>query len=258
MSCMIWRNTVLKAFVTGGTGTIGALVIKELTNLGYEVFFQYGQNDECADILTDKYGAKGFKILFDSDNINMNLELWGIPPECDILVNCVGAHVVVKNAESVSIRNIEYLFKTNVEIPFLFIRHMLPYMKARRHGKIINVSSICGLSVGENNIPYILSKHALSALTKCIAEEYKSYGIRCNEICPSAIRSKMNDKILYTEAQMYGVNINEYIKLEQPNGTLEPQSVVNAISFLISDKADEINGISLVIDGSNNTFKGEN
>lgn len=241
----------MKAFVTGGTGTIGSLIIKELVEQGHKVYFQYGNNEKTARELEEKYGARGIKILLELGEKNIELQKYDIPNDCAILINCVGAHIVVEEAENVNLSDIEQLFKINVVFPFAFIKYFLPYMKSSAYGRIVNISSICGLSIGENNIPYVVSKHAFSALTKCIAAEYKDYNIRCNEVCPSAIQSKMNEMILSTESQLYGVALSDYIKQEQPQGALSPATVINAILYLISEKSDPISGISLVIDNGN-------
>lgn len=244
----------MKVFVTGGTGTIGAITIKELSQMGYEVFFQYGSNEIMAERIENNCGAKGIKIKFGDELRNVDLHRLGVPSDCDILINCIGAHIVVQNAETVTTEAADMLYKINVEVPFMFIRHMLPYMKLRSFGKIINLSSVCGLKVGENNIPYIISKHALSALTKCIALEYENVGIRCNEICPSAVKSKMNDFILAEEAKIYKIRLEDYIRQEQPDGALEPEAVVNAVLYLLSDSAAMLNGVSLVVDDGSSPY----
>lgn len=235
-----------KVMITGGTGTIGSLVIKKFVNLGYDVYFQYHDNVKFAKKLMREYGVKGIQIS--AEQMIEKKDFSGVPKDCKILINCIGKHIVVQEAESVKVEEIDCLFKTNVEVPFLFIKYFLPYMKQIGCGYIINISSVCGLRIGENNIPYILSKHALSALTKCIAEEYGQYGIRCNEICPSAIKSNMNDEILKKESELYGYGLQEYIFLEGGKEPLDPEVIVDSIIFLISDKASGINGYSLVID----------
>lgn len=225
-------------------------MVEELAIKGNEVYFQYNSNCDKALELEQNFGAIGIHVsleqVFKENGLNR------FPKECDILVNCIGKHIVVQEAEKVCVDDLDELLRINVEIPFLFIQYLLPYMKRKANGCIVNLSSICGKCIGENNIPYILSKHALSALTKCIAKEYGKYGIRCNEVTPGAIYSKMNDTILSQEAILYGYDLYEYIQLEKkmnPSGDfLQPADVVKAIKFLISDDSRSINGLSLVID----------
>ena len=79
----------------------------------------------------------------------------------------------------------------NLTAPFLLIRQCLPHMVRENWGRIVNISSIYGLRAVETNLPYTVSKHGLSGLTKTVAREYGAHGITCNEICPGPMKSRL-------------------------------------------------------------------
>lgn len=238
-----------RVLVTGGTGAIGSAVIKKLSSSHVEIFFQYGDNQEYAKCLAEQYGADA--IQWRAENADEQTIAQLFPSDIDVLINCIGSHISVGNMETVSVHEIKKLHQINVIAPFLFIKHVLPFMKKHKRGHILNVSSICGITTGENNLPYILSKHALTAMTKCIAAEYGQFGIICNEVCPNMIDSNMMQKIFQEESKRYHIPLDIYIKKvvkDMPdNSLLEPESVAQTILYLISDEMKVIKGQSIVL-----------
>lgn len=238
-----------RVLITGGTGTIGGKLIEALSHNGVKIFFQYGQNEKYAQYLSKQYDAVAIQWCAECTDEMLISQLF--PQDIDMLINCIGAHVSVGNTETVNTAEMEMLHKVNVIAPFQFIRHVLPFMRIQRKGYILNVSSICGIMIDENNLPYILSKHALTAMTKCIAAEYGKYGIVCNEICPNMIDSKMMQRIFQKEAEKYNIPLDIYIKKASEGmynrHLLTPESVVQTILCLISDKIKDINGQSIIL-----------
>ena len=141
----------------------------------------------------------------------------------------------------------------NLTAPFVLIQQFLPYMMRKKWGRIVNVSSIYGLRGVETNLPYTVSKHGLSGLTKTVAREYGAYGITCNEICPGPIRSRLLERVCADRAEASGVGLEEYmqeVEEELPTGKLvEASSVAEMALFLTSEAGESVNGASIVIDG---------
>ena len=140
----------------------------------------------------------------------------------------------------------------NLTAPFRLIQWCLPYMMNRGWGRIINVSSIYALRAVETNLPYTVSKHGLSGLTKTVAREYGSYGITCNEICPGPIDSELLERVCTERAQATGISREEYlreVKEELPTGELVRASAVAEMALLLaSEESRSVNGSSVVID----------
>ena len=125
-------------------------------------------------------------------------------------------------------------------------------MKKQKWGRIINISSIYGIKVEEEILPYNVSKHGLIGLTKTIAKEYAKYGITCNAVCPGTMDSSMTEYVskFYTKSE---IEKKEYYK-EMINQIpakrfAKPKEIAKMVLFVASDEAGYINGSSLVIDG---------
>ena len=135
----------------------------------------------------------------------------------------------------------------------MLTKSFLPYMVKNRWGRIINISSIYGLRACEGNLPYNVSKHGLSALTKTVAKEYSQYGISANEICPGPIESKLLDRIAQYHADNEGESKSDYLALlanDIPGRRLAtPFDVAATALFLASEQAGYINGVSIPVDG---------
>src|SRR5262249_5180901 len=151
-------------------------------------FFQYHQGHEIADRLQAETAAAGLQIDFSGD--------FSLPTtDFDVLVNNAGVNESDEETHEVDPFIWERMLRINATIPFLLTRAVLPGMLRRRWGRIINVGSIYSLRGAANRAPYVASKHALSGLTKTVAKEYAAHGITSNEICPSAVDSRMIDRI---------------------------------------------------------------
>ncbi len=141
----------------------------------------------------------------------------------------------------------------NLTVPFLVIRKFLPSMMKKRWGRIINIGSIYSLRAVGKNSSYNVSKHGLSGLTKSVAKEYASFGITCNEICPSATESEIMNQLASRKEKEGIMSASEYldiIRSDNPTGRMVfPNDILNAALFLASDAAAFINGQSIVVDG---------
>ncbi len=126
------------------------------------------------------------------------------------------------------------------------IRAMLPRLKARGGGAIVNISSVNGLRYF-GNPSYSAAKAGVINLTQAVASEYGKYAIRCNAVCPGSVRT---DNETWTIRQRKDPQVFEKLARWYPLGRVaEPDDIAKAVAFLGSDEAAYINGVVLPVDG---------
>ena len=162
----------------------------------------------------------------------------------DILVNNAGMTMRPPFTE-LNVADYDKIMSLNVKGPFLGIKHVIPFMQKNGGGAIINMSSICGL-IGHkySGESYIVSKGAVTLMTKMVAVKYAKDNIRCNSIHPSTVDTPLLQELFKDPARK-----KERID-EIPLGRLcSALDVANAALFLASDEAAFINGAALPVDG---------
>lgn len=233
-------------FITGGTGSVGEALVEAFSKSSFQVYFQYNRNRSRAELLAKTHGATAVHLDFLED-------LKTVVDPTDVLVNNAAINISRVTTVEVGLSDWERNLRVNLTWPFLLVKHCLPYMIKKGWGRVINVSSIYGLRACEGNLPYNVSKHGLSALTKTVAKEYGGYGITCNEVCPGPIESELLDRIADYHVTTEGISRADYLqtlKNEIPSGRLvSPADVAHTVLFLASAQAKEINGVSIPIDG---------
>lgn len=135
--------------------------------------------------------------------------------------------------------------QVNVTAPLLLCRAAIPVMAGRGGGSIINIASIGGLEAFAEFSAYSVSKAALIQLTKSLALDYGSQGIRANAICPGAIDTPGNDAFV-ADRDAYLRVIKSVTPLGRPGN---PTEVATAALFLASDDSSYITGTTLLVDG---------
>jgi len=162
----------------------------------------------------------------------------------DILVNCAG---VLKTIPFLELTSEEWdrQLGTNLRGAFLVSQAAARHMAGRRSGRIINIASDSGVAAFPGEAAYGASKAALIALTRAIALELGPYGIRCNAICPGAIRTPM----LIGDAQA-GADVERVLASRTPLGRIgEPEEVARVALFLASDQSEFVTGEHLLATG---------
>jgi cyclopentanol dehydrogenase len=143
------------------------------------------------------------------------------------------------------IENLDTMLAVNVKGPFIGIKHVIPLMRKNGGGSIINMSSICGL-IGHKftNEAYVLTKGALTLLSKSVGVRYAKDNIRCNSLHPSTVDTP------YIREYFKDPKKKEERIGEIPLGRLATtQDIANAALFLASDEAAFLNGVALPVDG---------
>ena len=166
----------------------------------------------------------------------------------DILFNCAGivhAGTILDCGE----KDWDFAFELNVKAQYRMCKAFLPGMLAQSYGNIINMASVASSLKGvANRFAYMASKAAVVGLTKSIAADYVTKGIRCNAICPGTVDSpSLHDRLRATGD--YDKALGEFIA-RQPMGRVgKTEEVAALVTYLASDEAGFTTGQTHVIDG---------
>jgi len=166
----------------------------------------------------------------------------------DILFNCAGI-VHAGTIEQATEDEWDFAFDLNVKAQFRIIRAFLPAMIANGGGSIINMSSVAGPVTGPvNRCIYSASKAAVTGLTRSVAADYVTKGIRCNAICPGTVDSPSLHQRLRDTGDYEGA-MKQFIA-RQPMGRVgRPEEVAALVAYLASDESAFTTGTEQIIDG---------
>lgn len=141
----------------------------------------------------------------------------------------------------------------NLDSAFVFLRAAIAPLREAR-GSIVIISSLAGLAAGPSTVGYTTAKHALIGLTRSIARDYGTYGVRANALCPGWVRTPMADEEMDEFAAAAGLGDRESayrtVTRDVPLGRpANPAEIAEAILFLASPASSYITGAVLPIDG---------
>lgn len=234
------------AIVTGGTRGIGRAIVFELVHNGAKVVFTYLKSDESAGIMLDeikeiKGEAEAVKAdvrLYDEARrtVEEAVNKFG---KVDILVNNAG---IIKDKALMMMEPAEWadVINTNLTGYFNMAKACIVTMLKQKSGVIINISSIAGVVGLPRQVNYSSAKAGELGLTKSLAKEVASYGIRVNAIAPGFIDTDMTKDLKHKD---------ELIKMIPSGRFGKPEEIAKVVIFLASEKSGYINGQVLKVDG---------
>ncbi len=166
----------------------------------------------------------------------------------DVLVNCAG-YVDAGDILTVDDRGYDLSFDLNVRATMRVIRSILPAMIAAGRGSIVNIASVAGAMIGvPNRMAYCASKGALAGLTRSIAVDFVTKGIRCNAICPGTVQSPSLDERLAATGDAEAARASFVAR--QPMGRIGTAAEIAASAlYLASDESAYTTGCLLAVDG---------
>lgn len=166
---------------------------------------------------------------------------------CDVLVNNAGVGHV-GTVLTTGTEDLERLWRVNVLGARHLSRAVLPGMVARRRGSIIHIASIAGLMGMEARFAYTVTKHAVVGMTRSMAMDLGTTGVRVNCLCPGRVRTPFVDAML----RQYADPADYLRQLESPHAMKRmaaPPEIASAALFLASDAASFVTGSALTVDG---------
>ncbi|NLG49270.1 MAG: SDR family oxidoreductase [Chloroflexi bacterium] len=233
-----------RALVTGGAAGIGRACVETLAKAGAQVAI-VDINLPGAQEAAAAVGGLALRCdLGDPDDTvamckTLTDELGGI----DILVNNAGLIVYQQGIAGVSVDMWDKIMNVNLRGPFVVCRELMPGMKERGYGKIINFSSMAARVGGiEASLQYSVSKAGLIGMTKTLAKEGGPYGVNVNAVAPGVIATAPVVKQVGDHEDSY----TQGIPLRRLG---QPQDVANVVLFLASPLSDYITGLVIDING---------
>ncbi len=180
------------AIVTGGGRGIGAAVARALTAAGARVTVFARTHAELAAVVRSggaELAVRG-DVASEADVANLVAEHERVLGPCDVLVNDAGV-LVRGRAEALAPADFRRVLEVNLTGAFLCARAVIPGMKARRRGRIVNVASISATLGTPESSAYNASKWGLIGLTKCLAEELRDHGVQVVAVSPGSTDTAM-------------------------------------------------------------------
>jgi NAD(P)-dependent dehydrogenase (short-subunit alcohol dehydrogenase family) len=239
------------ALVTGAGRGIGRAIAIALAQAGARVGITARTASELDDAVNAVKQAGGVAVAIVADLMQkdaparvleqMNAKVGPV----DILVNNAG---IGSSSDPRPVADFNDAFwettlYLNLTVPFKLSRAVLPHMREKRWGRIINIASINGKMPSLHGAAYAASKHGLLGLTRTLALEMAKEGITVNAICPGPVHTLMNDKRLEYDARRRGITFEEVEKGMTPiGGRLEPEDIAPMAVYLASDEARMITG----------------
>jgi NAD(P)-dependent dehydrogenase (short-subunit alcohol dehydrogenase family) len=238
------------AIVTGASKGIGEAIARALGQAGAKVVVS-SRKQEAVDALCASLRIEGIDATAIAANVGKGEDLQSLVQGTiaqyggvDILINNAAANPVFGPVEDTETWAFDKIMDVNVKGPFELGKLVLPSMKSRGGGAIVNISSIGGLKPEPQLGIYSVSKAALLSLTKVMAKEWGAYGVRANAICPGLIKTK------FSEALWANEQILQHMMGLQPIARIgTPEEIAALTLFLSCDASAYSTGSVFTADG---------
>ena len=237
------------AFVTGGSRGIGAAIAKGLAAAGADVALSCQNNQNLADEVAAEIVSTGRKAIAVKADVRdraaiqaafaqTERDLGGV----DILVNNAGINNPT-DFDQITDDDWDDILGVNLKGPFICAQEVLPFLKKRGGGSIINIGSVSGQYGGPRTAHYAASKAGLLSLGQVIARFGAADNIRCNTVAAGLIESEM------AAAGMQSAAVQEAAKNVVMKRFGTPDEVADAVIYLASDKSSYITAQTINVNG---------
>jgi 3-oxoacyl-[acyl-carrier protein] reductase len=241
------------AIVTGGSRGIGRAIVELLAARGHRVLFTFAAREADARAVEAAVGAAGGEaraLRADAASpqaaqavVRAALDAFG---EVDVLVNNAGVHLPGVALADVPADEWDRVLQVNLHGPFHMIQAVLPHMRRRRAGNIVNISSNVTNRFPALNGVYTVSKVGLEAMTRILAKEEGRNGIRVNAIGPGPIRTDMLEESMVKLGPERARAFIDSVPLGRKG---EPREIAEAVAFLVSESASYMTGQVVFVNG---------
>ncbi|MED5579144.1 MAG: SDR family NAD(P)-dependent oxidoreductase [Nitrospinota bacterium] len=244
------------ALVTGAGQGIGKSIAKALSEDGARTVLA-SRNLNNLKVTASEIGSSSLVVQTDvSDEISVRNLIGKVSSELgsvDILVNNSGVAGPTKPCEDVTLEEWEDCFSVNMKGMFLVTKYVIPLMKEKRYGRIINVSSMSGKRPLPNRTPYTSSKMAVIGFTRTLAFELGEFGITVNSICPGATAGPRIDSVIQNMSESFQITFEEAKKTFTDPSALKtlvtPEDHAALCVFLASEDSVRMTGQDINLTG---------
>lgn len=249
------------ALITGSTSGIGLAVARALAEQGANVmlngFGDAAEIEAARKAIEDDFGVRAHYEFADMTKADDALALVTRAERAlgavDILINNAGIQHTAP-VEDFPAETWDRIIAVNLSSAFHTIRGVVPGMKRRNWGRIINTASVHGLVASKDKAAYVAAKHGLVGLTKVVALECAQHHVTCNAVCPGWTRTPLIQAQIDARAEKHGgdetAGIRDLLSEKQPSQRfVTPESLAALAVFLCSEAGDGITGASFPMDG---------
>lgn len=236
------------AVVTGGSRGIGKAIALELAENGANVVINYSKDSKGAQEVAENIRNKGIDCLTIKANVSSASEVENMVEtiierygRIDILVNNAG---ITRDSLLARMKEKDWddVIDINLKGVYNCTKSVVKIMMKQRWGRVVNISSVVGITGNPGQTNYSAAKAGIIGFTKSCARELASRGITVNAVAPGFIRTDMTDKLRN--------EIKKELESKIPVGRLgKPEDVAHTVLFLVSSKADYITGQVINVDG---------
>ena len=234
--------------ITGGTRGIGKAIAIKFAKNGYNLVLNYVSDRTNLEELENEFKEYNIEVLFIKTDVsnfedceNMAKQAIAKFGKIDVLVNNAG---ITKDSLLLRMTPVDFekVININLKGSFNVTKSIVPYMMKKRTGKIVNISSVVGVSGNAGQCNYAASKAGIIGFTKSIAKELASRNILANCVAPGFIDTDMTSVLSDSVKE----NINAQIPLKRMGSSEE---IANSVYFLAGRENTYITGQVLNVDG---------
>ncbi|QHJ10364.1 D-beta-hydroxybutyrate dehydrogenase [Paraglaciecola mesophila] len=248
------HKTVL---ITGGASGIGLGIAQQLGASGHKIIVA-DMNLDAAEHAAAELGAQGISaraLLLDVTNPQQIASLPDtlLPDTVDVLVNNAGIQHVSK-LEDFPADKWQQLINIMLVAPAMLTQVLLPSMREKNYGRIINIGSVHSVIASPFKSAYVAAKHGLLGFSKTIALETGDCDVTINTLCPAYVKTPLVEKQIAAQAKEHGMSeedvINKIMLEPMPKKSfIDIDELASSAAFLMDNSARNITGQTIVIDG---------
>ena len=249
------------AIVTGSTSGIGLGIARAFAAQGADVMLNgFGNADEIELTRAEMERTYRVKVRHSPADMSQPEQIRALAERArgefgkvDIVVNNAGIQHVAPIDEFPEAKW-DAIIAINLSSAFHLIKAVVPEMKARRFGRIINIASAHGLTASPFKSAYVTAKHGLIGLSKTVALEVAEFGITSNTICPGYVKTPLVDQQIAGQAKAHGISeadvVRDVLLVHQARKEFVRVEELAALAvFLASDAAASMTASAIAMDG---------